>query len=355
MSILNLIKYEGDNDTFIWKHPCEDFNTLSQLIVHESQEAILFKNGQALDLFGPGKHTLTSKNIPLLSKLINLPFGGESPFHCEVYFINKAMPLDMKWGTQSRIQVLDPRFNILLHAGASGGMGVQIDNSRKFLTKLVGTTNAFDKESLITYFREMILTRVKTYLTKAMSNISFITINAHLDEMSTAMQGILNEDISEFGVNLVKFFVSTIQLEEKDYEQVQQALARVSSRSIEGYNWVDEQIADVMKRYAANEGSQNSVGGMAAQIPLAMAFGNMLRDTVAPLTGVTFSDAPQALQKEETHGFCTKCGAPLKKAASFCAKCGTPIKNTQNICAYCGKPIDEDDAFCAYCGKKNGE
>lgn len=355
MSILNIIKYEGNNDTFIWKHPCEDFNTLSQLIVHESQEAILFKNGQALDLFGPGKYTLTSKNIPLLSKLINLPFGGESPFHCEVYFINKTMPLDMKWGTQSRIQVLDPRFNILLHAGASGGMGVQIDNSRKFLTKLIGTANAFDKESLITYFREMIITRVKTYLTKAMSDISFITINAHLDEMSTAMQGILNEDISEFGVKLIKFFVSTIQLEEKDYEQVQQALSRVSSRSIEGYNWVDEQISDVMKRYASNEGNQNNVGGMAAQIPLAMAFGNMLRGTVAPLTGVEFSNTPQALQKKESHGFCTKCGAPLKETAGFCTKCGTPIKITQNVCMHCGTALDEDDLFCAHCGKKHGE
>lgn len=354
MSILNIIKYEGNNDTFIWKHPCEDFNTLSQLIVHESQEAILFKNGQALDLFGPGKYTLTSKNIPLLSKLINLPFGGESPFHCEVYFINKTMPLDMKWGTQSRIQVLDPRFNILLHAGASGGMGVQIDNSRKFLTKLIGTANAFDKESLITYFREMIITRVKTYLTKAMSDISFITINAHLDEMSTAMQGILNEDISEFGVKLVKFFVSTIQLEEKDYEQVQQALSRVSSRSIEGYNWVDEQISDVMKRYASNEGNQNNVGGMAAQIPLAMAFGNMLRGTVAPLTGVEFSNAPQAMQKEEPHGFCTKCGASLKENAEFCAKCGTSIKDSQKVCAHCGTAFDEDDLFCAHCGKKRG-
>ncbi len=261
----------------------------------------------------------------------------------------------MKWGTQSRIQVLDPRFNILLHAGASGGMGVQIDNSRKFLTKLVGTTNAFDKDSLITYFRELIITRVKTYLTKAMSDISFITINAYLDEMSTAMQGILNEDIFEFGVKLVKFFVSTVQLEEKDYEQVQQALSRVSSRSIEGYNWVDEQISDVMKRYASNEGGQNSVGGMAAQIPLAMAFGNMLRGTIAPMTNLSFSDTPQAMQQENAGNFCTKCGAPLKDGAGFCTKCGASAKNNTDVCANCGNALDGDDLFCAHCGKKRGE
>ena len=88
--IADIIKYEGDNSTFIWKHPCEDFNTTTQLIVHESQEAIFFANGQALDLFGAGRHTLETQNIPLLRKIINIPTGGETPFHCEVYFINRA-------------------------------------------------------------------------------------------------------------------------------------------------------------------------------------------------------------------------------------------------------------------------
>lgn len=92
MKIIDIIKYEGDNSTFVWKHPAEDFNTLSQLIVHESQEAILFRDGQALDLFGPGRHTLHTQNIPLLRRLINLPTNGESPFHCEVYFINYTNP-----------------------------------------------------------------------------------------------------------------------------------------------------------------------------------------------------------------------------------------------------------------------
>ena len=90
MAILSVIKHEGPNNLLVWKAPHEDFNTKSQLIVHESQEAVFFKNGQALDTFGPGRHTLDTQNIPLLRKLINLPFGGESPFHCEVYFINKS-------------------------------------------------------------------------------------------------------------------------------------------------------------------------------------------------------------------------------------------------------------------------
>ncbi len=96
MAILDVIKYEGGNDTFVWKHPAEDFSTKSQLIVHETQEAVFFKNGQALDLFAAGRHTLDTQNIPLISKFVNLPFGGVSPFHCEVYFVNKVVSMDIR-------------------------------------------------------------------------------------------------------------------------------------------------------------------------------------------------------------------------------------------------------------------
>ena len=100
--IAAVIKYEGDNSTFVWKHPCEDFNTSTQLIVHESQEAVFFLNGQALDLFGPGRHTLETQNIPLLRHLINIPTDGETAFHCEVYFINKTEQMAIRWGTDSK-------------------------------------------------------------------------------------------------------------------------------------------------------------------------------------------------------------------------------------------------------------
>ena len=82
--ITRVIKYEGDNSTFIWKHPKEDFDSLTQLIVHESQEAIFLLNGQALDLFGPGRYTLETEVLPLVGKFINRIAGGDSPFHAEV-------------------------------------------------------------------------------------------------------------------------------------------------------------------------------------------------------------------------------------------------------------------------------
>ena len=101
--IVDVIKYEGDNSTFVWKHPCEDFNTNTQLIVHESQEAIFFMNGLALDLFGPGRYTLETQNIPLVRNFINLPTDGVSAFHCEVYFVNKTEQMALRWGTDSKV------------------------------------------------------------------------------------------------------------------------------------------------------------------------------------------------------------------------------------------------------------
>ncbi len=106
--IVDVIKYEGDNNTFIWKHPREDFNLGSQLIVHESQEAVFMMNGQALDLFGPGRYTLETQNIPLIGKVLKLATGGETPFHCEVYFINKTVQMGLKWGTPDKVRFIDP-------------------------------------------------------------------------------------------------------------------------------------------------------------------------------------------------------------------------------------------------------
>ena len=107
-NLIDVIKYEGDNSTFVWKHPREDFNTFTQLVVHESQEAVFFKDGQALDLFESGRHTLETQNIPILRRIVNLPTGGESAFHCEVYFINKTEQMAIRWGTDSKVQYIEP-------------------------------------------------------------------------------------------------------------------------------------------------------------------------------------------------------------------------------------------------------
>ena len=191
--IAEVIKYEGDNSTFVWKHPSEDFNNLTQLIVHESQEAIFFMNGQALDLFGPGRYTLETQNIPKIGGLLNRTTDGETPFHCEVYFINKTVQMAIKWGTDSKVRYIDPDSGVPLELGASGSMNMQVSDSRKLLIKLVGTMNgiAWNDEgagftkSLQNSFRPMISTAVKSTLSPVIKsqNINILEVDEHLDEI----------------------------------------------------------------------------------------------------------------------------------------------------------------------------
>ena len=210
--IAEIIKYEGDNTTFIWKHPCEDFNTTTQLIVHESQEALFFMNGQALDLFGPGRYTLETQNIPLLRKFASIPTGGKTPFHCEIYFINKTEQMAIKWGTDSRVQYIEPTYKFPLTIGASGEMSLSVEDSRKLLVRLVGTERILDRNQLVSFFRSFLMTRVKTYIAQEIkaNAINIFEIDEKLEEFSKDIHKRLLGDFEEYGVTLNRFFVTTI-------------------------------------------------------------------------------------------------------------------------------------------------
>lgn len=224
--IAEIIKYEGDNSTFIWKHPCEDFNSMTQLIVHESQEAIFFMNGQALDLFGAGRHTLETQNVPLLGRLLNRITGNDSPFHCEVYFINKTVQMAVKWGTDSKVRFLDPNLGIPLEIGACGEMNLAVSDSRKLLLKLVGTMNGIAwgdngagfTKSIQNCFRPLISTAVKSHLSNAIksNNIDILEIDERLEQLSEIMRQSILGGFEEYGLTIPEFYITNIALPEND-------------------------------------------------------------------------------------------------------------------------------------------
>lgn len=218
MAIVSLIKYEGDNTTFVWKHPRTDFNTMSQLVVHETQEAIFFNNGQALDLFGPGRYTLETQNIPLLRHVLSIPTGGRTPFHCEVYFVNKTQQMAIKWGCDSQIQYLDPTYKFPLSVGLSGEMTLCVSDSRKLLVKIVGTEKALSQSDLVSKFRALLNSKIKPYVAKVMQSgaYSIFEIDSHMDEFSNELQDLLKDDFSEYGLKLVHFYVTNLVRPEDD-------------------------------------------------------------------------------------------------------------------------------------------
>lgn len=225
MALSELIKYEGDNSTFIWKFPHEDFNSMTELVVHESQEAIFFANGQAADTFGPGRYKLDAENIPILTGLIN-KVTGVSVFHCEVYFINKTVQMSVKWGTDSKVRFVEPTLGVPVELGASGEMNLAVSNGRKMLIKLVGTMKgiAWGEEgdgftkSLQTAFRPLISTAVKSNLSAAIKQqkIDIVEVDEHLSELSEALKSKLLPGFEDYGLTIPQFFLTTIVLPESD-------------------------------------------------------------------------------------------------------------------------------------------
>lgn len=223
--LASIIKYEGDNDVFVWKHPIEDFNLGSQLIVHESQEAIFFRDGQALDLFGAGRYTLETQQLPLLEKLYKLPTDTEGTFHSEVYFINKTVQMAIKWGTPDRVRFIDPLTGAPLEIGASGEMNLQVKDARKLLIKLVGTTagiawgeqEGFAK-SLQNTFRPLIVNAVKANLPAVIKaqQIDLLEIDERVAELSQCLREKILPGFEEYGLTIPQFYVNHVVLPEED-------------------------------------------------------------------------------------------------------------------------------------------
>lgn len=216
--LASVIKYEGDNETLVWKHPIEDFNMGSQLIVHESQEAIFFRDGQALDLFGAGRYTLETQQLPLMEKLYKLPTDTEGTFHSEVYYINLATQMGIKWGTDSKIRLFDPTSGLHIELGASGEFNIRVTDSRKLLLKVVGTTGGLGQTELLGggsdkgFFRAMVMTQVKSYLAQVIkeSGINILEIDAHLMTLSSALREQINVGLADYGLTMPEFYVARV-------------------------------------------------------------------------------------------------------------------------------------------------
>jgi len=170
MRIVDVIEFEGSPDLLLWKSPIEDFNTMSQLIVDETHEALLLINGNAADLFGPGKHTLSTQNIPILNSIIRIPTDGKTPFPCKVFYVNKVHQMDMTWGTQGAIPLEDPLYDVFLHIMLHGSLSFSVSDTRKFVLKLAGLRDSFTKEKMVQMFRGIISSHVKDLISKVMIN-----------------------------------------------------------------------------------------------------------------------------------------------------------------------------------------
>ena len=223
--LASIIKYEGDADTLVWKHPIEDFNLGSQLIVHESQEAIFFRDGQALDTFTAGRYTLETQQLPILEKLYKLPTDTEGTFHSEVYYFNLIHQMAIKWGTPEKINFLEPMTGAPISIGARGVLNFKIANARKLLLKLVGTGGKLTRQDLMAdgegnirnYFRSLIQLTVSTNLANIITGekLDILQLDQQKMRLSAAMLTALQASFEEYGLVITEFLIMGIMLPQK--------------------------------------------------------------------------------------------------------------------------------------------
>jgi membrane protease subunit (stomatin/prohibitin family) len=360
MALIQIVEYDSKLDpanVFAWryvdpKNPArsDELGNWTQLIVQESQEAILFRDGQALDRFGPGRYTLSTDNIPILGKLLKLPTGGESPFKASVWFINKLHVLDVKWGTGNPLQLKDPEYKIPIPVRAYGQFGVRIEDSRKFLIKLVGVRPLLDRGILVESFRGLILNRIgdliASYLIKKKINV--FEVSAYLGEMADESQARLKPIFDDYGIEVINFYVGSVNVPEDDpaVVDIRKAMSERARMEVVGYDYRQMRSFDTMEKLAETGGGNPVMGaglGLGVGLGAGGAFGQMAGQMSQNLN---LSQAPQ--QTPQSSGStCPHCGKLCKENARFCANCGTPLAA---VCPKCNTTLEQGTKFCPHCG-----
>lgn len=325
MGMIDVLKWDAAPRVFAYRFDNCELNYKTQLIVSESQEAVLVKEGLFYGPIGPGRHTLETKNFPFLTKMVTaLSTNGKSPYTAEVWFVQKSVPLDMKWGTSDPILVEDPKYHIALPVRAFGSYGIKIADSCRFLARLMGRLPAFTEKTLAGYFKGVIVTRAKDIIVSSMldGNCSLLQIGSKLNAISNSLEKRITDDLADYGVELRLFMVNSISIDDADPSVVQlkKALAKKAEMDIIGYSYVQERSFDALQTAAGNEGNAGAMMGAGMGLGMGVGVGSPMGTAMAGIAqNVNLSGNPSNAK------FCVNCGAALVGGARFCSGCGTKV------------------------------
>jgi len=356
MAIIDLVEWnDASNDVFAWKfgdNKNNNLSTFTQLIVRESQEAILFSKGQILGKFGPGKHTLSTENLPLLRNLFGIPFGGKNPFMAEVWFVNKTAPLTINWKTDT-MRFRDPEYGEMVPLAAEGRYGLKVENAERFLVQLVGTLTKFTSRDLTDHFLGPLVSKTKSSIIAFMSTnqVGITTISARLDDLSNFIKDPLKEFWEDYGMLLTGFYITSVDLDTStaDGQKIAAALSDRSAQNIAGYTWQQKQGFNVANNALSGGGDMGILGAAAMTGMLGGGGGGMGQAMMAPppqggmMGGGMGGQMPAAGRKEV---FCSKCAKKYNATSNFCPFCG----NRYNPCPRCGSDNAEGSKRCVSCG-----
>jgi membrane protease subunit (stomatin/prohibitin family) len=358
MAILDLIEYpDAREDELVHRipeHGSGEFRLGSQCVVRESQRAVFFRDGRALDVLGPGRHTLSTANIPLLTGLIGLPFGSKSPFRAEVYYVNIREFIDMKWGTAQPVLYRDKEFG-MIRVRAFGTYSMRVKDPQVFVNQVVGTRGSYSTTQIEDFLRSIVLTEFNDMLGNTMTSI--LDVQAMTRDIATMAQHALADDFDRLGLELLTFQILAITPPEEVQKRIDERSGMAALGDMNTY--MQYQAAQAMGQMGqGGEGGSLADGaGLGAGLGMGMAMSEMMRQSMQQGgqqqgTPAAAAGGAAAAPAGGTR-FCAECGNTLAPGAKFCSNCGTPAP-TANACPQCGSAVTPGAKFCQECGTRVG-
>lgn len=316
------------------EHGSGDFRLGSQLIVRESQAAVFFRDGKSLDTFGAGRHTISTANIPLLTRLIGIPFSGETPFKAEVYFVNLREFLEQKWGTPEAITLRDSELG-MVRLRAFGTYSMQVSEPQLFVNKIVGTQGLYETNQIQGFLRGIIIARLTDLLGEVQKSI--LDLPSMYDEIGAGAKAKVQDDFNALGIALKTLYVTSISPTEDTAKAIDERASMGAIGNMQAY--LQFKTARAMTEAAGAPGGMAGAGvGLGAGVGMGAAMAQMMAQSMQP--------GAQAATM-----MCPSCSAQIPAGSKFCPQCGAKIGGAM-ICPNCKADVPEGSQFCPNCGTK---
>ena len=354
MAVADVIKFNGifEKRWLVYRYPSQEVNDKSKLIVGPGQVGIVVHGGKVEGIFESGTYTLSSENLPFLKGLVKKVYGGKVPYTLEIYFVNRTIKLDMLWGTNDPIQIIDPQFKVKVNIRARGQYALRINNYQFLISTLVGALggkNIIEFDLVSNLFRALINTKVKTIISKYIleQQISSLDINLYLEKISKDTLEGLQAEFDRYGMELVNFFYESINVPSEDLERINDILNKNAEFNILGdQRYRTSRGFDVLESAAGNEGGAGGIASLGVGLGMGVGVGKAAGDLVNNTLG------QEANNQKVKNVPCIKCKKMIEDDDKFCPECGSPQKL---VCSECKTELVPNAKFCPECGKKVGE
>ena len=348
---IEVIQWKEDTgEDMVYRFPGSDEIKMgAQLIVSESQSAVFFRDGKALDVFGPGRHTLSTMNLPILTKFMSWPFGFKSPFQAEVYYASRRVFTNQKWGTREPVVFRDTEFK-MVRLRAFGIFSMRIADPQIFVNTIVGTQQRFTTDDIESFLRDMIVSRLNDVLGETLKTL--LDLPKYYDELGVALKTRVREDFGKYGLELVDFYINSITPPEDVQKIIDERSGMAALGDMNQYMRFKaaQAVGDAAKQEGGGAGQGMGLGmgaGLGMMLPGMVAQAMQQGSQQQPQQGATGAICPKCkTQNAAASQFCSNCGTKIGSAPQ-CSKCGTALATDAKFCNNCGNPVA---TVCAKCG-----